>query len=346
MESWILRDEIIKIINKWYLALIIILIGGVAGFAISYIIPAPYRATADLYVGIDVTRVNEMEYLIPLASTEPLNLDDYKNWQLKQVSAILSSDQVLLNTLDSLGNPVELSTFKQGLDLYWYDTGLWQLESVNTDKEQAKAAVQTWLEEGHKRISELLVFSDIVASLDAKLFALAGEIGTLKTRSANLISFQSSAAQWEDVFSDQNQDQPLDEETLVELKAWILAHRENDLHWQVPIGDFPNPQDPAADYLTWLHNALIYADEDYQVSQVKLSILEEDRELVLPDYHEALVDSLGLSANLVLEPLSSEIEISRFRSTGEMTIGGGIIGLLAWLILAVIKINQSEKSNA
>ena len=345
MESWILRDEIIKIINKWYLALIIILIGGVAGFAISYIIPAPYRATADLYVGIDVTRVNEMEYLIPLASTEPLNLDDYKNWQLKQVSAILSSDQVLLNSLDSLGNPVDLSTFKQDLDLYWYDAGLWQLESVNTDKELAKAAVRTWLEEGHQRISELLVFSDIAASLDAKLFALAGEIGTLKTRSANLISFQSSAAEWVDVFSNQNQDQPLNEETLVELKAWILAHRENDQHWQVPIGEFPNPQDPAADYLQWLENALIYAEEDYQVSQVKLSILEEERELVLPDYHKALVDSLGLSANLVLEPLSSEIEISRFRSTGEMTIGGGIAGLLAWLILAVMKISQSKKSN-
>ncbi len=101
--------------------------------ALSYILPAPYRATADLYVGIDVTRVNEMEYLIPLAKTEPLNLDDYKNWQLKQVSSILSSDEVVLNTLEALGNPEDLGSFKKDIDLYWYDTGVWQLEVIKNE---------------------------------------------------------------------------------------------------------------------------------------------------------------------------------------------------------------------
>ena len=217
MESWSLREEILKIINKWYLILLFAILGGVAGLVLSYMFPAPYRATADLYVGIDVTRVNEMQYLIPLAKTEPLNLDDYKNWQLKQVSSILSSDEVLLYTLDVLGKPENLSSFKRDIDLYWYDTGVWQLEVTKIDKNEAGRAVQAWLDEGYKKIEELLEISDVTAQLDAHLFALADEIGSLKSRTSKLESFHNSAAEWKSVFSAQDQTQPLDDNLLKKL---------------------------------------------------------------------------------------------------------------------------------
>ena len=189
MDSWSLREEILKIINKWYLVLLFTILGGVAGLALSYILPAPFRATSDLYVGIDVTRVNEMQYLIPLAKTEPLNLDDYKNWQLRQVSSILSSDEVILNTLEALGKPEDLGSFKKDIDLYWYDTGVWQLEVIKNDKNEARKAVQAWLDEGYKKVESLLEISDVTASLDAQLFALADEIGSLKISNLEIGKF-------------------------------------------------------------------------------------------------------------------------------------------------------------
>lgn len=346
MESWSLREEILRIINKWYLALLFIFVGGLVGLALSYIFPAPYRATTDLYVGIDVTRVNEMEYLIPLAQHEPLNLDDYKNWQLKQVSAILSSDEVLLNTLEVLGKPEDLGSFKKDLDLYWFDAGVWKLEVVKADKNQASAAVQAWLDEGHKKISELLEFSEITASLDAQLFALADEIGFLKSQSSKLESFQSSAEDWHIVFIAQDQVQPLAEDLLTELNAWILVYRKNGQLWQVPVGDFPQPEDPVLDYSLWLENAEILARQELRASQSQLEILEEDREKVLPDYHQSLEDSLGLSANLVLQPISSEVEVTQTRATGEIVLGGGILGLLAWLISAIFMISKRGDGDA
>ena len=345
MESWSLREEILKIINKWYLVLLFTILGGVAGLALSYILPAPYRATADLYVGIDITRVNEMQYLIPLANTEPLNLDDYKNWQLKQVSSILSSDEVILNTLEALGKPEDLGSFKKDIDLYWYDTGVWQLEVIKLDKNEARKAVQAWLEEGNKKIERLLEISDVTARLDAQLFALADEIGSLKSRTSKLESFQNSAEEWQSVFSSQDQTQPLDDNLLTELNAWILVYRKSGQLWQIPVGDFPQPAAPVPHYVIWLEDANILAEQDLQESLDQLSILEEDREKVLPEYHEALDDSLGLSANLVLQPLSSDVEVSQTRATGESVLGGGILGLLAWFIIAIVNISLSGKEN-
>ena len=76
------RDLFQKIINDFYMAM-----------SITPDRRDAYQATADMYVGIDVVRVNAMEYIIPLAKDEPLNLDDYKNWQLKQVADILGEFQ-------------------------------------------------------------------------------------------------------------------------------------------------------------------------------------------------------------------------------------------------------------
>jgi len=345
MDSWNLQEEILKIIDKWYLVLLFVVLGGVVGFGLTYILPAPYRATADLYVGIDVTRVNEMEYLIPLAKSEPLNLDDYKNWQLRQVSAILASDKVLMNALDILGNPEDLGSFKRDLDQYWFDTGLWQLEVTKADREAAQKAAQAWLEAGYQKIDELLISSEAAAALDAELFALADEIGILKSRTSKLLSFQTSSAEWASVFSAQDQKQPLSDELLAELNALILVHRKNPDLWQVPVSDFPRLEDPVSEYLIWLDNASILAEQDLQVSQEQLDILEADREEVLPEYYQALDDSLGLSANLVLQPLSSKVSVSQIRSSGEVVLGGGILGLLAWFIFAVIKIRKNGKAN-
>ena len=345
MESWSLREEVLRIINKWYLALLFTILGGVLGLTLSYVLPAPYRATADLYIGIDVTRVNEMEYLIPLAKTEPLNLDDYKNWQLKQVSAILSSDGVLLNALDVLDGPEDLRAFKKDLDLYWFDTGVWQLEVVKADKKEARKAAQAWLEEGYKKIDGLLEISEVAAGLDAQLFALADEIGSLKTRTSKLASFQNSAEEWSIVFASQDQDLPLDDDLLTELNAWILVYRKNSQLWQVPVGDFPQPEDPVSGYVIWLENANIVAEQDLKESLFQLSVLEEEREKVLPEYHQALDDSLGLSANLVLQPLSSEVNVNQIRATGEVVLGGGILGLLTWFIFAIIMISKRGKDN-
>lgn len=352
MESWNIRDEILRSASQWYLVLAFLVVGGLIGFGISAVIPSPYRATADLYIGIDVVRVNEMEHVIPLAEEEPLNLDDYKNWQLKQVADIVTSSMVVKETLNSLReqdsywNEITLDELQSAMDIYWYDTGTWQMEVVLPQEDQAVTAVQTWLDTGYGKISELLDISESGALLDNQLWSINTAIGTVKVRKARIKAFLSSSEEWILRLEDRDQDTPLGEELLQELSDWIRVYGEDDLYWQVPLENFPRPDQSVIFYLSWLADVQSAANISLEETQVENDILESERSEILPDYQRTLEDSLGLSANLVLLPDTSIPSVSSVRSIDTLTLGGGFIGFLAWLLFSVFRIRNLKEENA
>ena len=198
---------------------------------------------------------------------------------------------------------------------------------------------------GHKRISNLLEVSEVSAGLDEQLFALADEIGTLHTRIVRLEAFLSSAEDWTKVFDEYQEKEPLADGSLTELNAWILVYQSDERYWQIPEGNFPRLEDPASFYSTWLGGAQVIARVDLAESLAQQILLELKRDKILPDYHQALDDSLGLSVNLVLHPNTSSIEVGRVRDPGLMTLGGGILGLLVWFILSLIRIEYQREKN-
>jgi hypothetical protein len=351
MDSWSARDEVLRSVNQWYLIFAFIVIGGLFGFLFDYLIPSPFQAMAEIYIGIDITRVNEMESIIPLASSEQLNLDDYKNWQLKQVAGIMLSDMVLEDTLvalqeiDPSWTEISLEELREVADIYWYDAGLWQLEIVFPDDDQATLAVQTWLDSGHEIIRGLLEASDRVAVLDAQLQSTNTAIGIVKERIAGLETFLSSSEEWIVILSEFSQADPLDEEVQEELKTWINIYTQGNLSWQVSLENFPEPEQGVAAYLIWLKVTQLSANAALLEGQSRLLVLEIERAEILPSYHEELENSLGLSANLILQPNSSVPVTRQVRSTDVLTLGGGFLGLLTWLLVAVFRIRGSREKH-
>ena len=202
MDSWNLRNEFLRTIEQWYFVLGSILLGGLLGYVFTFLMPPQYQATADLYVGIDVVRVNEMEYLIPLAKEEPLNLDDYKNWQLKQLSDILYLDSVLDITLESLREQdpewqgITSDILRKSTNIYWYDTGIWRLEVNHGNRNLAEMAVISWLETGYAKISDLLIASEEATVLDFDLQIIKKASAVQKAQIARLEAFLNSSDEW------------------------------------------------------------------------------------------------------------------------------------------------------
>ena len=202
MDSWKLRDELLKAVSQWYLILGFILLGAIIGLALTYLMPAPYQAVTELYIGIDVERVLKLDYIIPLAEEEPLNLDDYKNWQLKQVADILKSDAVLNKTLDELHKNVPsltdftLQDIRKAIDIYWYDTGIWRLEVELPHKDQAVQVVDTWLETGHEKITELLQISKSGNAIDQEIWSLTLATSDLKKDRSRYQAISLGCSDW------------------------------------------------------------------------------------------------------------------------------------------------------
>jgi hypothetical protein len=349
MESWKLRDEILRSVHQWYFILAFLVIGGLIGFLIAYLVPSPYRATADIYVGIDVVRVNEMEYIIPLAEEEPLNLDDYKNWQLKQVADILTSNWVVEKTLlnlkeqNSAWSEVTRQDLRNAMDIYWYDTGTWQLELVFPDEDQARMGVQTWLDAGHEEISRLLEISTEASELDHQLWSINLAISRNKETRAFLRTFLSSAEEWISTLSELEESYPLESDLMKEFNNWITVYSGENAVWQVSLDDFPQSNQPVESYINWLDDSQSMAKIALDETLSTITVLEEEREELLPAYHQSLNDSLGLSANLVLLPNTSDIAVSSVQSTDTLTLGGAFLGLLGWMLFAVIRIGKTRK---
>jgi len=345
MDRWILRDEILKSLSQWYLILAFIVIGALLGFGISYLRPAPYQAIKDLYVGIDVKRVNEMEYIIPLAEEEPLNLDDYKNWQLKQVADILTSDSVLLTALEDLQakdetwNQISLGDFRKALDIYWYDTGVWQLKVTYQNKDQAISGVESWANAGYEKISELTEISQQNSELDQQIWSINLAIRDLKIQRAQFKSFSEKGQEWSSLMSEIDPQEIIPADTYQGFSDWIQVYLSYEGYWEHILEGFPERSQPAGTVLSWLEictkRGLIALDE----VESQLRILEKDRQVLLPAYHEYLDASLGLSANLVLQPNSSLTDIYRAYQSDTYLLGGAFLGLLAWLLYAVSRIS-------
>jgi hypothetical protein len=351
MDSWKLRDELLVSLSQWYLILAFILVGGLLGFGISYLVPAPYQAVKDIYLGIDVSRVNEMEYIIPLAEEEPLNLDDYKNWQLKQAADILKSDQVLRATLDllrasdALWENVSLQDFRKAVDIYWYDAGSWRMEVVQSEQDQAVAAVEAWVKTGHKRISDLLQISLSGFDLDQEIWTINLALGDQKRQRAKLATFISSGGERIAELEKKEGQELIEGSDYDQLTSWLFVYQSESPYWEDLLSPVPNKNQTYQVFNQWLHEVVGEAEIALEEVSLQQAYLQAEKDQILPEYHQNLNDSLGLSSNIVLLPNSSGTEVQRIYSSDTATIGGAFLGFLAWAIFVIVRIKPDREDH-
>lgn len=351
MDSWKLRDVLLKAISQWYLILALIVLGALIGFGSSYLAPAPYQAVRDIYLGIDINRVNELEYVIPLAKTEPLNLDDYKNWQLKQAADILASDQVLGSALEKLQNAdpawndVSLKDFRSAIDIYWYDAGTWRLEVQLPEKALAKAAVEAWAESGYQRLDQLLQVSREGYDLDQSIWTYNIALADLKVQKAQAATFLSSAAEWVSELQTAGGSVQIDSTAYQDLTSWLLPYRTAGDYWDQLLSGMPAEDQTNQVFIDYFNGLAAAVESARGDLERQMAVLQQEKEQILPEYHQMLEGSLGLSPNLVLRADTSTTWVSQVHSTADFTLGGAFLGLAAWAIIIVARIKISRKDD-
>lgn len=351
MDRWILRDELLKSLSQWYLILASIVVGAVLGFGVSYLRPAPYQAVKDIYVGIDVKRVNEMEYIIPLAEEEPLNLDDYKNWQLKQVADILVSDNVLTQTLNDLRTQdgywagITLEDLRKSLDIYWYDTGIWQLKVIMKDKQRAVEAVEAWVNAGHEEIAGLIGLSQENYEIDQQIWSINLALGELKVQRAQILRFSEKGQDWITRLDEFSAAEPLPADVYQEFSDWGAIYADGTPLWDHILDGFPGSSLSAGAVRDWLTDSSSRGASAREEIEGQMAVLEQEKEDLLPAYHQYLNASLGISANLVLQPNSSQVDVFRAYHSDTFMLGGAFLGLLAWLVFAFTRVQGIEEKH-
>lgn len=341
--------ELLTAMYRWYVIVIYILIGSLIGGIGAYIFPAPYRASAAIYIAFDPYRAVEDRYVASFANVEFRNPDDYKYWQMMQLNATIFFEDYLqetllrLRVLDSWWSQVDSTHLRNMLHVYWREAGQWHLVAEYKDPLRASQAVSVWRD---------VILEKTQVALDAsrKLFQIEGEMRVLESRQATnglklvqLPQVKQGVIAWKTRLLQQKSDQLVSNSEYWEL--WSLATQiaDIDISWRTLLSEFPSQLSTPDRYQPLLDRLLITLDQEEISLQTEQNYLEKELIKVHEQWQTAFQTGRGLSATLYIEmPSTSAPQITRLRSSSLAILVGGISGLLFWGLTVLYQLTRRQ----
>jgi hypothetical protein len=347
LDDWILRDEIYAAAHRWPLIVLFILAGSLLGWGVAYLLPSPYQASEEISVELNAYRAVEDRYAAGYAETEFRTLDDYKHWQMSQLDVLVRSEPYLQETLtrlqqaDPAWNPVGTPELRNMLKANWRNAGRWRLIAVNQDSDRAGQAVRVWKEVILEKTKAAVESSQDLFQTELRLRALAGELHPIRERLASLPGVRAALAEWRSVSDQLPADRPLGEVERWQVQALAARAAGLDEAWQELLAEYPSAEAPLSDYQEWVDRLLVAveAESDFLAGREQ-SLAAEQAEL-LAEWESAIPAGQGLSATLLVDPVSSEAPLVRpLRPTSQAVLVGGLLGLVAWFLLVLYQITR------
>lgn len=350
VNEWSLREEVLGQTQRWPVIVLFVLAGAIVGWIAGMVWPSPYQASAGIYVGLNTYRGLDDRNTEAQAHTSFNWPDDYKNWQMANLDALVFSDNVLEATLDRLRQQdeywegVSRDDLRGMLDAYWRNAGKWRLVAIHRDSRRAVQAVEAWEDVSVSRTQAAVAQAQNTLMIDFQLQEVAAReshllayITGLEQLEAGLLDFQAQV--------EAQPDQPLSQATHDQLWTWATLVGESNSARAVLLEALPEAGAPAGDYRDWLSQALNMTREDIRLARERQSMFEQERLDLESRYSAAAKGSLGFSATLEVEKLSAEgPEVEVLRPTSLLMLVGACLGLLAWALTLLARIGLGRKA--
>lgn len=350
MNEWRLSAEISRVTHNWPVIITSILLGSLLGGVVAYLIPSPYQASEELYVGLDPYETVDDSYVSDYANVVFDNLDDYKHWQMSQLSLLVTFDDYLQETLIRLReqnpywNEVDVPRLKAMLTAYWRDAGRWRLVVENKNPEMAAQAVNTWRDVIVEKTNSSISKSRELLQIDLQMKNLTREESETNLRQTEMGEVRNAILAWEEQVLDNSDNSPPND--LDRWRLWTLAARAAgyDLGWQELLNDFPTVNSASQAYGPWVDRLIASVDLEVQNIQNQIESIGKERTGLQTQWENSLPEGRGLSAALVVEkPSDQSPDIVQARPTSTAALVGGLLGLLVWGFVTLVQISRKLK---
>lgn len=349
MNHMNLREQLLRLIRSWPILIAVILASSLLGWGAMHLCPPRTAASADLYIGLQIDRVLDISSLAAYAKTEPLNVDDYKNWQLSQFETVASSKETAAMTLEALQDQVPAwkditpEEFQEKSSLAWYDAGRWRLYYRAEEAEPALQAVQAWREVLQEKMSLYLDQAQAAYALEGELRALDASSADRKTRILELEDFRENLPELYRILEDRDPGSPLETEKRQTLLAAVGSAASLDPIWTRVLDDFPPESAPSFAYLTWLELADRAAEAELAENMDLIQGLENENQQVMDQYLETLKRARGFSPALIVDSLDPEPTLHTTYPDGAVILFSGLIGLMLYLVFFFIREESRDR---
>jgi len=345
LNEWYLRDEILLVTQRWPVILFFCLAGNLIGLTFSLLWPSAYRATKELYVGLNIYRALEDRSVSEFAGLQFTSPDDYKNWQMANLNSLVFMDGITNETLsrvrdmDAYWSGIDQGNMVRMLHVYWRNAGKWRLVVENANPKFAAQAVTIWEDVVVEQVHEAIKNSQDAMILDIQLQSLTLTQAQVISNTAEMTQIRDSLKSWRDNISWQDIDLPPQE---VERLLVLLLVDQANLRSLEPLllDTFPSTQTPRRDYIDWLDKVLPLIDQEILILNAQSATLETQKKGIAAQYADVSQKSLGLSTNLQVQKITTtQPKVTRIQPIGLLVLIGGLLGLIAWAILWFLKIS-------
>jgi hypothetical protein len=345
--QWRLSEALYLALHQWYLIILFSLVGAALGWGASYLWPPIYRTRATIYVSLNPYRAYSDSQFIALAYPQYTNIDDYKNWQMSQLSAAIFTDEILKATLDQLRqddrywNGVDTDMLREMLQAEWRTAGAWTLLADSPNAKRSNQAVRAWSRSVTSGIKQAVFAAEQLIQIDQSRQAILAEQTEAGILQRDYAATRVLLQAWLDQATSLPADQPL---PLSERWSMLyLASRIAQFSpaWVDILGDQP-PEDalPAA-YLDWVKRIMSAIENEMPALAVRWDYLEQQQQMLSNEYEKQKEASLGLSSNLTVKGLEKGLP-ERIRPTAGLVLIGAIAGLFVWIIWLLASLSRAK----
>lgn len=344
---WNFREELYQALHRWPVMLTAILAGGMLGWGLSFLWPAHYRATSELYLALNPYRKFEDTIFEALANPKYSNLDNYQYWQMGQLEGAIYLDSFLEATLEKLRQQdpywdgIAVSELRGMLSDEWRTTGAWSLIANHPDPKHAEQAARAWSEVSINKIAQAVDAARSTFLVDQKLQSASDERLRASNREKELTVTLADLKRWQEEAETKAPEKPLELQERWKLLAIVTKAAEFNPAWTQALEDQPSADSKINEYQDWIDRVNTLIELEIVRMQERVVEMDNERFSLAQQFAIQQPSSLSFSPNIeVLKRLDRETKV--IRPTSTLIQVGSIIGLLVFLFFQLVRINQAR----
>jgi hypothetical protein len=341
-HEWSFRAEALAATHRWHIIVLFCLVGSLVGWLIAWAWPSPYRATKELFVGLNVSHSADDQNAAAHAGLPFSNANDYKNWQMSSLNSMIYMDSILdvtltrLRVVDPYWQNVSRQDVADMLHVYWRNAGKWRLVAEHDDPVRAAQLLIAWQDVVVEQVHSAVAQAQSALLLNDELKATADEEARATSQVAGLATIRDQLVDRRDSLAGRPGSQALDDTERLQLQM-LLDQVQPGEAWQAFTETFP-PSGSANDvFRAWIEGALPLLETEIKVQQGRIDAMEQRQAELASQYTKATNESLGLSPELLVQKISDrKLEQTVVRPTGLAILIGAGVGLILWALIWLV----------
>jgi len=347
---WVLRDELYGMLHRWPSMIAFLILGSLIGYISSFVWPSFYRASNQIYVGLNPYRTYSDTNFLSLAKPRYANIDNYMYWQMYQLQTAIYLEGFIQETLDRLietdsyWSKYDRSELLNMLNAEWRTAGEWTLSAEHPESDRAEQAVQTWSNVVRENTKEAIRAARETFIIDHQLQVLSEELFTLQHRQQELVQTKNSLLEWSKAAQALPGDQLLGYSERWKLLYLTTHMADFSPPWQALLQEQPPENSLNSQYQDWIKKTVSLIDTELSELPQLITGLQNKHDQLETQYNLEADNSLSLSPNLEIKEIRN-LPTRIIQPTSILILIGGAVGLFIWILTQLIIITNRVKDD-